>query len=90
MSAGMRSPDNLAALARRIEEQPQTGAQAFDTLAGGLLRTFSRLNQLEAAYADLRERLAALEGAGGRRPKAGEDRQKYRGPTRSWAGGPAK
>jgi putative ABC transport system substrate-binding protein len=37
---------------------------AFDTLAGGLLRTFIRLNELEAALARVTRRVAALEGAG--------------------------
>jgi hypothetical protein len=41
---------------------PSDGGAAVDTLAGGLLRTFIRLGELEAALAKITSRVAALEG----------------------------
>jgi hypothetical protein len=48
---------------RRLEDLPSDGGQTVDTLAGGLLRTFIRLNALEAALARITSRVAALEVA---------------------------
>jgi hypothetical protein len=56
----MSSP-NLAAAARRIEDIPSDGGKVVDTLAGGLLRIFVRLNEIEAQQARFGRRLAALE-----------------------------
>ena len=46
----MPSP-NLARSARKLEDLPSDGGAAVDCLAGGLLRTFIRLNELEARSA---------------------------------------
>jgi hypothetical protein len=54
-------PDNLVSITRRLEDLPSDGGQAVDTLAGGLLRTFVRLNELEAALARMNRRVAVLE-----------------------------
>jgi hypothetical protein len=53
--------------------------QVIEAIAGGLIRTFTRLNRLEMAYADLRQRLAAFEGDGGIRPVTREARPKHPG-----------
>ena len=45
----------------RVENLPADDGRAFDTLAGGMLRVFARLNQIEAPYGDLRKRVAILE-----------------------------
>jgi hypothetical protein len=56
------SSPNLARSARTIEELPSDGGKTVDTLAGGLLRVFIRLNEIEDALAKLTRRVAALEG----------------------------
>jgi hypothetical protein len=53
---------NLARSARKLEDLPSDGGAAVDSLAGALLRTFIRLNELEAALARVTRRVAALEG----------------------------
>jgi hypothetical protein len=58
----MPSP-NLARSARKLEDLPSDGGAAVDCLAGALLRTFVRLNELEAALARISRRVAALEGS---------------------------
>jgi hypothetical protein len=57
------SSPNLARSARTIEELPSDGGKTVDTLAGGLLRVFIRLNEIEDALAKLTRRVAVLEGA---------------------------
>ena len=59
----MHSP-SLARAARKLEDLPSDGGAAVDTLAGAQLRTFMRLNELEAALARVAWRVAALEGSG--------------------------
>ena len=58
----MPSPDRFASITRRLEDLPSDGGAAVDCLAGALLRTFVRLNELEAALARATRRLAVLEG----------------------------
>ena len=58
----MPSPDRFASITRRLEDLPSDGGAAVDTLAGALLRTFIRLNELEAALARLTRRVAVIEG----------------------------
>src|SRR5215813_12518449 len=67
----MPSPDMVRA-ARKIEELPSDGGTTVDTLAGGLLRTFIRLNQVEAAYQQLTRRVARLEGTDNKTANGGE------------------
>jgi hypothetical protein len=74
----MPSPD-LARSTRRLEDLPSDGGGAVDCLAGGLLRTFIRLNELEAALARLTRRVAVLEGG----PKPAEEGN---GATRTFNG----
>ena len=57
----MPSPDCFASITRRLEDLPSDGGAALDTLAGGLLRTFIRLNEQEAAIGRLTRRVAELE-----------------------------
>jgi hypothetical protein len=52
---------DLARAQAKVEDLPEAGDRAFDTLAGGMLRVFARLNAIEAAYGDLRKRVGALE-----------------------------
>jgi hypothetical protein len=52
----------------RVENLPEAGDRAFDTLAGGLLRVFARLNQVEDAYRGLSRRVAVLEERPAPRP----------------------
>jgi hypothetical protein len=58
----MPSPDRFASITRKLEDLPSDGGAAVDCLAGALLRTFVRLNELEAALARVSRRVAALEG----------------------------
>jgi hypothetical protein len=46
---------------RKIEELPNASDRAFDCLAGGVLRLFTRVNELERAYGDLARRVRSLE-----------------------------
>jgi hypothetical protein len=50
----------------KVENLPADDGRAIDTLAGGMLRVFARLNTIESAYRDLRARVATLE----ERPRA--------------------
>jgi hypothetical protein len=58
----MPAPDHFASITRRLEDLPSDGGAAVDCLAGALLRTFVRLNELEAQLARVTRRAAALEG----------------------------
>jgi hypothetical protein len=58
----MPPPNRFASSIRKLEDLPSDGGAAVDTLAGGLLRTFIRLGELEAALAKITSRVAALEG----------------------------
>ena len=58
----MPSPDRFASITRKLEDLPSDGGAAVDCLAGALLRTFVRLNELEAQRARVTRRVAALEG----------------------------
>jgi hypothetical protein len=57
-------PSFARSAAAKIEDLPSDGGKTVDTLAGGLLRTFIRLNELEAALAKVTSRVAVLEGKG--------------------------
>jgi hypothetical protein len=54
------SPD-LARAAQRIEDLPSASDKAFDCLAGGFLRLYSRITEIESAHKALANRLALLE-----------------------------
>jgi hypothetical protein len=56
----MRSP-NPDRATRKLEDLPSDGGAAVHTFAGGLLRTFIRINELEAALARVTPRVAVLE-----------------------------
>ena len=56
----MPPPDLVRSIAK-LEDLPSDGGRAVDVLAGGLLRTFARLNAIERAYAELRARVAVIE-----------------------------
>jgi hypothetical protein len=59
----MPSPSaRFASSIRKLEDLPSDGGQAVDTLAGAQLRTFIRLNELEAALVRVTRRVAVLEG----------------------------
>jgi hypothetical protein len=47
-----------------LEELPTDDGSVLDTLAGSILRIFTRINQLEAEHARLMRRLKALETPG--------------------------
>jgi hypothetical protein len=57
---------DLSGSQRKIEDLPSDGGKIVDVLAGGLLRVFARLNQLDQAVARLGRRIAVLQG-----PQAG-------------------
>jgi hypothetical protein len=60
----MPSPSRFASSIRKLEDLPSDG-QSVDVLSGGLLRTFVRLERLEAALAKVTSRVAVLgKGAG--------------------------
>jgi hypothetical protein len=54
-------PSNLARAARKIEEMPAAADAAVDTLAGAVLRIFTRLNEIEQMNARLMRRLKSIE-----------------------------
>ena len=54
----MTSPARFASITRRLEELPSDGGKAVDCLSGALLRTFIRLNELEAELKRLGRRVA--------------------------------
>jgi hypothetical protein len=56
--------------ARKLEDLPSDGGAAVDTLAGGLLRAFVKISELESALDRVTRRVGALEG-GAAPPKAG-------------------
>jgi hypothetical protein len=56
-------PAITPALIRKVEDLPSDGGRTVDTIAGALLRIFTRLNALERTQALLGRRLAALEKA---------------------------
>ena len=58
----MPSP-NLSRAAAELEGLPSDGGKTVDALAGGLLRTFVRIGELETDLALVNRRLAVLEGA---------------------------
>jgi hypothetical protein len=64
----MPSPNRFASSIARLEGLPSDGGKTVDTLAGGLLRTFVRIGELEAALARVSHRLAVLEGSGDPEP----------------------
>ena len=47
---------------RKIEDIPSDNGKVVDTIAGALLRTFVRLNELDQANVRLNRRVAVLEG----------------------------
>jgi hypothetical protein len=57
----------------KVENLPADEGRAIDTLAGGMLRVFARLNRIEAAYGDLRARVGALEERPAPRPAPNAD-----------------
>ena len=46
---------------KKLEDLPSDGGHAVDVLAGANLRIFCRLQKIEAAYSELRARLATIE-----------------------------
>jgi hypothetical protein len=53
---------------RRLEDLPSDGGRAVDTLAGGMLRIFVRLEQMERRLAKL-EKIRPEPGNGHDRPR---------------------
>jgi hypothetical protein len=60
-SAPVSSADDNARAEARIEALPEARDRAFDTLAGGVLRAYSRITVLESACRELNSRVKALE-----------------------------
>ena len=58
-SSPMPSPDSLTLA--RAADKIERGDTSFDALCGGLIRTFARLNRIEAAFRDLSARMRILE-----------------------------
>jgi hypothetical protein len=54
---------------RRLEDLPSDGGRTVDTLAGGMLRIFVRLEEIERRLAKL-EKLRPEPGNGHDRPRA--------------------
>jgi hypothetical protein len=59
---------DLSKTRRKIEDIPSDNGKVVDTIAGALLRTFVRLNELDQANARLGLRVAVLEGQRQTRP----------------------
>jgi hypothetical protein len=59
---------SLAHAQAKVADLPSDGGKTVDTLAGAQLRTFIRLNELEAALIRVTHRLSVLEGNGDHEP----------------------